>query len=255
MVGCSCAVCPVSTVLCRCQAPRRHPPPGWFGRRGCKLLKIKNGRSKKRVKRDQRGCKLMKIREMPQSQRENGRNEEGQRGTRVCVATGLDASPILPGEEERRMANFLEYNPEQAYLLPPTVREVLGGGHLCFFVHGAVEKLDLRELEAGYSEEGHPAYHPALLLKVWLYAYALGMTSSRRLEQRIREDLAFRYLAGGAQPDFWAWNAPRSARTFGGGSNSARAKIRMKEPGWRWRARRWRSSKDSFVRFPCGCSG
>jgi len=64
-------------------------------------------------------------------------------------------------------------------LLPPTVREVLGGGHLCFFVHGAVEKLDLRELEAGYSEEGHPAYHPALLLKVWLYAYALGMTSSR----------------------------------------------------------------------------
>jgi transposase len=55
---------------------------------------------------------------------------------------------------------------------------------------------DLQELEVGYSDEGHPAYHPALLLKVWLYAYALGMTSSRRLEQRIREDLAFRYLAG-----------------------------------------------------------
>src|SRR5713226_7953841 len=127
-------------------------------------------------------------------------------GVRVCVATRLDAAPILAGEEERGMANFLEYNPEQAYLLPPTVREVLGEGHLCFFVHGAVEKLDLRELEAGHSEEGHPAYHPALLLKVWLYAYALGMTSSRRLEQRIREDLAFRYLAGGAQPDFWALN-------------------------------------------------
>src|SRR6202049_3683525 len=104
------------------------------------------------------------------------------------------------------MSNFLEYNPEQAYLLPPTVRAVLGEDHLCFFVHGAVEKLDLQELEAGYSEEGHPAYHPALLLKVWLYAYALGMTSSRRLEQRIREDLAFRYLAGGAQPDYWALN-------------------------------------------------
>jgi transposase len=104
------------------------------------------------------------------------------------------------------MANFLEYNAEQAYLLPPTVREVLGEGHLCFFVHGAVEKLNLQELEADYSEEGHPAYHPALLLKVWLYAYALGMTSSRRLEQRIREDLALRYLAGGAQPDFWALN-------------------------------------------------
>lgn len=104
------------------------------------------------------------------------------------------------------MANFLEYSPEQGYLLPPSVRDVLGAEHLCFFVHRAVEKLDLREFEQGYSDEGHPAYHPALLLKVWLYAYALGVTSSRRLEQRIREDLAFRYLAGGAQPDFWALN-------------------------------------------------
>lgn len=104
------------------------------------------------------------------------------------------------------MPNFYEYNPEQGYLLPPNVREVLGEEHLCFFVHEAVENLDLRELERGYSEEGHPAYHPALLLKVWLYAYALGVTSSRRLEQRIREDLAFRYLAGGAAPDYWALN-------------------------------------------------
>jgi transposase len=104
------------------------------------------------------------------------------------------------------MPNFYEYNPEQGYLLPPSVRQVLGDEHLCFFVHGAVEKLDLWEFEREYSEEGHPAYHPALLLKVWLYAYALGVTSSRRLEQRVREDLAFRYLAAGATPDFWALN-------------------------------------------------
>lgn len=104
------------------------------------------------------------------------------------------------------MPNFYDYNPEQAYLLPPSVREVLGEEHLCFFVHRVVEKLDLREFEQGYSDEGHPAYHPSLLLKVWLYAYTLGVTSSRRLEQRVREDLAFRYLAGGAQPDFGALN-------------------------------------------------
>jgi transposase len=104
------------------------------------------------------------------------------------------------------MPNFYEYNPEQGYLLPPSVREVLGEEHLCFFIHQVVERLELQGLERDYSEEGHPAYHPALLLKVWLYAYALGVTSSRRLEQRIREDLAFRYLAGGAQPDYWALN-------------------------------------------------
>ena len=52
-------------------------------------------------------------------------------------------------------------------------------------------------------------YHPSLMLKVWLYAYALGVTSSRRVERRIREDLAFRYLAGNARPDYWALNAFR----------------------------------------------
>jgi len=104
------------------------------------------------------------------------------------------------------MGNFYEYSPEQGYLLPPNVRDVLGEEHLCFYIHRAVERLDLSGFERNYSDEGHAAYHPSLMLKVWLYAYALGVTSSRRLEQRIREDLAFRYLAGGARPDFWALN-------------------------------------------------
>jgi transposase/IS5 family transposase len=101
---------------------------------------------------------------------------------------------------------FLPYAPDQAWLLPPSVQEVLGEDHLCFFVHRVVEELDLREFEQAYVEEGPPAYAPALMVKVWLYAYALQVTSSRRLEQRIREDLAFRYLAGGATPDHWTLN-------------------------------------------------
>ena len=52
------------------------------------------------------------------------------------------------------MPNFYEYNPEQAYLLPPSVREVLGEAHLCFFVHRAVEKLNLESFVGAYSEEG-----------------------------------------------------------------------------------------------------
>jgi transposase len=105
---------------------------------------------------------------------------------------------------------FLTYNPEQAYLVPPSVREVLGEDHICFFVHQVVERLDLSAFEQGYVKEGRPAYHPALLLKVWLYAYALGVTSARRVEQRVREDLAFRYLAAGAGPDFWTLNQFRT---------------------------------------------
>ena len=107
------------------------------------------------------------------------------------------------------MSRFLSYSPEQAYLIPPDVKQVLGSKHLCFFVHAMVERLDLRRFEQSYGDEGGVLYHPSLLLKVWLYAYALGVTRSRRLEQRVREDLAFRYLAGGAQPDYWALNAFR----------------------------------------------
>src|SRR6202166_4080725 len=118
---------------------------------------------------------------------------------------GLD-KPCILRAGGCAMPTFYEYNPEQAYLLPPSVRQVLGKEHLCFFVHRVVEELNLEGFVEAYSEEGHPAYHPALMLKVWLYAYALGLTSSRRLEQRVREDLALRYLAGGAQPDFWALN-------------------------------------------------
>lgn len=101
---------------------------------------------------------------------------------------------------------FLPYNPDQAYLLPPRVADVLGEDHLCFFLRRVVDRLDLSALEQAYEDEGRPAYHPTLLVAVWLYAYALGITSSRRLEQRVREDLAFRYLAAGATPDFWTLN-------------------------------------------------
>lgn len=87
------------------------------------------------------------------------------------------------------MGRFLPYQPDQGYLLPPSVREELGEDHLCFFIHETVEHLDLSSFEQVYGSEGGELYHPSLLLKVWLYAYATGMTSARRLEQRIREDL------------------------------------------------------------------
>jgi transposase len=104
------------------------------------------------------------------------------------------------------VSRYLPYNPDQDLLLPPSVREELGENHLAVFLHEVVERLDLREFAAEASEAGRPGYPPQLLLKVWLYAYALGVTSSRRLEQRIREDLGFRYLAAGWKPDHWTLN-------------------------------------------------
>ena len=113
------------------------------------------------------------------------------------------------------MGRFLPYEPNQAYLLPPSVKDELGKDHLCFFIHEAVEHLELKSLEQAYGEEGGALYCPGLMLKVWLYAYALGITSARRLEQRIREDLGLRYLAGGARPDNWALSAFRRRHARG----------------------------------------
>ncbi len=113
------------------------------------------------------------------------------------------------------MGRFLPYQPDQAYLLPPSVKEELGKDHLVFFVHQAVEHLDLSSFEQVYGEEGGALYHPALMLKVWLYAYAVGITSGRKLEQRIREDLGLRYLAGGGKPDNWALSAFRRRHARG----------------------------------------
>src|SRR6266704_3545760 len=113
------------------------------------------------------------------------------------------------------MGRFLPYQPDQAYLLPPSVKDELGADHLCFFIHQAVEHMDLKSFEQVYGEEGGALYCPALMLKVWLYGYALGITSARRLEQRIREDLGLRYLAGGARPDNWALSAFRRRQERG----------------------------------------
>ena len=107
------------------------------------------------------------------------------------------------------MSRFKAYSPDQAYLLPPRVRDELGEKHLCFFVREVVERLDLSRFEQSYSSEGGELYAPELMLGVWLYAYALGMTSARQVERRLVEDLAFRYLAGGERVDNWALSAFR----------------------------------------------
>jgi transposase len=107
------------------------------------------------------------------------------------------------------MSRFYGYTPEQGYLLPPNVADELGEDHLCFFVRRVVRQLDLSVFAESYSLEGGMLYAPELMLGVWLYAYATGMTSARRLSQRLGEDLALRFLAGGARVDNWALSAFR----------------------------------------------
>ncbi len=98
---------------------------------------------------------------------------------------------------------FLSGSREQAFLLPPDMREWLPSEHLVWAVCEAVERLDFSRFEAAYrgDGQGRPAYDPRLIASVLLYAYAVGERSSRAIERRCREDVAFRVAACGLQPD------------------------------------------------------
>jgi transposase len=99
---------------------------------------------------------------------------------------------------------FRSYVPEQDFLLPPSLRDWLPADHLAYFVSDLVDQLDLSAITAPYEEEerGYPPYHPVMLTKVLLYAYCVGVFSSRKIQRRLSEDVAFRLLAADNQPDF-----------------------------------------------------
>jgi len=99
---------------------------------------------------------------------------------------------------------FRPYDPDQMLLLPPSVHEWVPVGDLAHFISDVVDELDLSGIESVYEEElrGYPPYHPRMMTKLWLYAYAVGQTSSRKLERLVQRDLGFMMLAAGNQPDF-----------------------------------------------------
>src|SRR5262245_57361316 len=92
---------------------------------------------------------------------------------------------------------------EQLYLMPPSVADWLPEGHLAFFVLDVVAELDLEAFYASYREDGRggATYDPAMVLAVLLYAYCTGERSSRRIERRLVEDVAYRVLAANQTPD------------------------------------------------------
>ena len=99
---------------------------------------------------------------------------------------------------------YRPYVPEQDLLLPPSLRDWLPDDHLAYFVSDVVDALDLSAITTVYEEEerGYPPYHPVMMTKVLVYAYCVGIFSSRRIQRRLAEDVGFRVLAAGNEPDF-----------------------------------------------------
>ncbi len=99
---------------------------------------------------------------------------------------------------------YRPYLPDQDFLLPPSLRHWLPEDHLVYFVSDLIDEVDLSAILKVYEDEerGFPPYHPVMLTKVLVYAYCVGIFSSRRIQRRLAEDVGFRVLAAGNEPDF-----------------------------------------------------
>jgi transposase/predicted XRE-type DNA-binding protein len=111
--------------------------------------------------------------------------------------------------------NFVRVDREQLMLMPPSVADWLPEDHFAWFVIDVVDELDLSAFLAAHRSDGRggAAYHPAMMLGLLVYAYSIGERSSRRIEQRCIEDVAFRVVAANQRPDHATIARFRAAHT------------------------------------------
>src|SRR3954452_13230138 len=117
------------------------------------------------------------------------------------------------------MQHFVAGSREQGFLLPPDMREWLAEDHLAWFVVDVVEELDLAPFRAAYRADGwgRPAFDPRLMVGLLLYAYCIGERSSRMIERRCWEDVAFRVIMTNERPDHATIARFRAPRGGAGG--------------------------------------
>jgi transposase len=114
------------------------------------------------------------------------------------------AGSVRRGDDDSAMPhNFIECDREQAFLMPPSLREWLPEDHLAWFVIEAVEEMDPGEFYADYRADGHgrAAYEPSMMVALLLYAYATKQRSSRAIERHCRQDIAYRVITANRVPD------------------------------------------------------
>jgi transposase len=107
------------------------------------------------------------------------------------------------------MKQYRSWTPEQAYLLPPSPLDWLPEGHLAYFVLELVREVDLTAIESAVQSgdsRGTRPYAPKMMTALLVYAYCVGIFSSRRIERATYEDVAFRVLSGGEHPHFTTVN-------------------------------------------------
>ena len=101
---------------------------------------------------------------------------------------------------------YKPYSRDQAFLLPPCMKDWLPKGDLAYFIADLSETLDLSEIDryyqAGKALSGQPPFHPRVMVGLLLYAYGLGTTSSRKIARLCERDLGYRIVSADQQPNF-----------------------------------------------------
>lgn len=98
--------------------------------------------------------------------------------------------------------NTKSYDQKQSLLFPPHIRRFLPDDHPAVIINDIVDSMDLSILYEKLSSEGNSSYHPAMMIKILIYAYATGIFSSRKIQRSLHESVAFIYLAAWQKPDF-----------------------------------------------------
>jgi transposase len=103
----------------------------------------------------------------------------------------------------RDQSHFRAYQPDQLFLLPPDMKQWLSEDDLVYFVMDVVNQLDLSPIYWSYNhfKGGQPPYNPTMMVSLLIYAYCIGLPSSRRIEQATYHSIAFRVLTANQHPD------------------------------------------------------
>jgi transposase len=99
------------------------------------------------------------------------------------------------------MANFINSDRDQAFLLPPDLRDWLPEDDLAHFILAAVERVPMSGFKINDRGSGKAQYHPRMMLALLIYGYANGIFSSRRLERATHRDIGVRFVAANTHPD------------------------------------------------------
>ena len=99
------------------------------------------------------------------------------------------------------MANFVPFNRDQSFLLPPDLKDWLAPDDVAHFIVAAVDRVPLALFQVPERSGGKPQYHPRLMLALLIYCYANGTFSSRRIERATYRDLGVRFVAANLHPD------------------------------------------------------